>query len=57
MRLILSGEGGKMGISNLLGNSRRGSKSIVTDRYKRGGGIKVRQIERYVTVEHSLLNK
>ena len=40
MRLILSGEGVKMGISNLLGNSRRGSKSIVTDRYKRGVGLK-----------------
>ena len=32
IRQILSGEGGELGISNVLGNCRRGSELIDTDR-------------------------
>ena len=39
IRQILSGEGGELGISNVLGNCRRGSELIDTDRWKGGWGL------------------
>ena len=53
----MSNFSGGRDISNLLGNGRRRFGVIVTDRYKRVGGSKKRQIECYIMVERAFRAK